>query len=48
MIEARGKLGNSNDLHFHKKPIPGVLNPLLQMRDRITRMAGGVAAGTRP
>jgi hypothetical protein len=39
-IEVRGKLGNGKDLRFHKKPIPGVLGPLMQMRDRIARAAG--------
>jgi hypothetical protein len=40
-IEVRGKLGDGKDLKFYKKPIPGVLDPLLQMRDRIARAAGG-------
>jgi hypothetical protein len=44
LIEARGKLGTSKDLHFHKKPVPGLLVPLLQMRDRIARAAGSPAA----
>lgn len=43
-IEVRGKLGNSKDLRFHKKPIPGVLDPLIQIRDRIVRAAGSQPA----
>src|SRR5262249_42898768 len=35
-IEMRGKIGgNSDDLKFHKKPVPTLLNPLYQMRDRM-------------
>jgi hypothetical protein len=34
-IEMRGKVGKQKDLHFHKRPVPGLTDPLLEMRDRI-------------
>jgi hypothetical protein len=36
MIDVRGKVsGDSNDLKFSKRPVPGLIDPLVQMRDRI-------------
>jgi hypothetical protein len=34
-IEVRGKVGKQKDLHFHRKPVPALTDPLLEMRDRI-------------
>jgi hypothetical protein len=39
-IEMRGKVGKEKDLHFHKKPLPALTNPLLQIRDRILGKPG--------
>jgi hypothetical protein len=35
-IEVRGKVGGDNaDLKFSKRPVPGLIDPLVQMRDRL-------------
>jgi hypothetical protein len=48
-IEMRGKIGKQKDLQFHKKPVPGLIGPLIEMRDRL--VGGGAvkpAGGTGP
>jgi hypothetical protein len=36
-IEMRGKIGSQpGDFTFTKKPIPGLMEPLMQLRDRVT------------
>jgi hypothetical protein len=39
-IEMRGKLGKDKDIHFHKKPIPALVDPLKEMQDRLTGKNG--------
>jgi hypothetical protein len=39
-IEMRGQIDKLKDLHFHKKPVPGLIGPLLDMRDRLAGGAG--------
>jgi hypothetical protein len=35
-IEVRGKIGgDSGDLKFSKRPVPGLIDPLVQLRDRV-------------
>jgi hypothetical protein len=46
-IEMRGKVGASKDLHFHKKPVPGLIEPLIQMRDRLAGNRGDRPEGNR-
>ncbi|MCC6417667.1 MAG: hypothetical protein IT429_05405 [Gemmataceae bacterium] len=41
-IEVRGKVtGKADDVKFYKKPVPVLLDPLLQMRDLVTGKMGG-------
>jgi hypothetical protein len=47
-IEMRGKVGKKKDLHFHKKPVPGLVDPLLQIRDRILGKPGETAGPGNP
>lgn len=38
-IEVSGKLGNQpEDLQFHKRLVPGIVDPLWQMRERLTQL----------
>jgi hypothetical protein len=40
-IEVRGRVGGSpEELHFHKMPIPVLVDPILQLRDRVVGEAG--------
>jgi hypothetical protein len=39
-IEVRGKVGEKNDLHFHKKPVPALVDPLMEMQERFSGKNG--------
>jgi hypothetical protein len=41
-IEVRGKVtGDPKDIAFHKKPVPGLVDPILQMRDLVSGKKSG-------
>lgn len=49
VIEMRGKVGpNPDDLKFHKRPIPVLIDPLLYMRDRVRAVTPEAIAGRQP
>jgi hypothetical protein len=45
MIEVRGEVGKDKGLHFNKKPVPGLVKPLLEMRNRFLKLTGKQVPG---